>query len=139
MDPVLTSLAGAAGVALIQAMTGDAWSAVKERFSGILRAYRGGRELEMRRELDASAGRVRAQSDPSGSVVSDEQARWAALLTAFLLEHREATAELQEFVAELQRRTEHPAPPGVTQHVKAGRDAYIAGRDQYISLHEDER
>lgn len=139
MDPVLASLAAAAGVALIQAMTGDAWSAAKERFSRILRAHRGERELEMRRELDASEGRVRSQSDPSASVISDEQARWAALLTAFLMEHREATAELQEFVVGLQRQAEHPSPPGVAQHIRVGRDAYIAGRDQYISPHEDER
>ncbi|MEU4820652.1 hypothetical protein AB0H37_02150 [Actinomadura sp. NPDC023710] len=61
-----------------------------------------------------------------------EQARWTELLAVFLVEHAEASAELQEFVTQVRRSV---ADAGhVVQNIRVDRNAFIAGRDQHISM-----
>jgi hypothetical protein len=140
MDPVLLGLAGAAGAALIQAMTTDAWSSTRRHFLRIIGRCNSGERDALHEELDASAIKLRQEASPEAAN-STEQARWTKFLEDFLAEHRDAAVDLRIFVAETRRLLASEAQSSVIQNLTAGRDAYIAGRDQHIirSVGDDER
>jgi hypothetical protein len=133
MDQVLLGLAGAAGAALIQAMTTDAWSSTRRHFLRIMGRCNSGERDAVHEELEASAVKLRQEA-----AISTEQARWTQFLEDFLAEHRDAAVDLRIFVAETRRLLASEAQSGVIKNLTAGRDAYIAGRDQHIILSADD-
>lgn len=141
MDPGLAGLAGAAGAALVQAMATDFWDSARARFARIV--GRGGPSTEeaLSRELEESARRLNRDERPHPAVFAAERERWTALLAAFLTEHAEIASEMQDFEAHLRRTLDSAGATGVVQNVRAGRNAFIAGRDQHISMpaNDDER
>ncbi|MES9537616.1 hypothetical protein [Actinomadura sp. NPDC000600] len=134
MDPALAGLAGAAGAALVEAMTTDVWATFRTRILQII--GRGARAADegLVRELEESAGRLTRRPPPEQAMLEAEQARWTALLAVFLAEHAEASAELQEFVTRVRRSRADTRTGHVVQNVRADRNAFIAGRDQHISM-----
>ncbi len=131
MDPALVTLAGAAGTALVQAMTRDSWEAVKTRFSAIFSRHAEVDPAELERELEASEQRLRSPSGPLEPAVEDERRRWATLLAAFLAQHAEAAPELRDFVHDVRQLAARDSF-NVVQQITAGRDSYTAGRDQHL-------
>lgn len=137
MDPALAGLAGAAGAAVVEAMATDFWSTARARLARIV--GRAGRtaEEQLDRELDESAQRL-SRPHSQGGAAAAEQERWTALLAVFLAEHREFSAELQDFVGEVRRSLGDAGSAPVVQNVTAGRNAFIAGRDQHITRPADD-
>ncbi|MEV7964442.1 hypothetical protein AB0O34_00450 [Sphaerisporangium sp. NPDC088356] len=131
MDPALVTLAGAAGTALVQAMTRDTWESVKARFSTIFSRHGEDDQAELARELDVTEQRLRSPSGALEPAVDDERRRWAALLAAFLAQHGEAAPELREFVHDVRQLAARDSF-NVVQQITAGRDSYTAGRDQHV-------
>ncbi|MCP9949863.1 hypothetical protein [Actinomadura madurae] len=137
MDPALAGLAGAVGAALVEAMATDFWGTARTRLARIIGRGAPAAEADLTRELEESAGRLGRQSPPERTALEAEQARWTALLTAFLVEHVEASAELQDFVAQVRRALADTDTVHVVQNITANRNAFIAGRDQHISIPQD--
>ncbi|MFI0370829.1 hypothetical protein ACH35V_23410 [Actinomadura sp. 1N219] len=138
MDPALAGLAGAAGTALVEAMATDFWKTAKRRLTRIVSRGAPAAEEDLTRRLEESASRLGRQSPPEQTVMAAEQAEWTALLTAFLARHVEAAAELQDFVVQVRASLPDQEPVHVVQHITAERNAFIAGRDQHISLSLDD-
>ncbi|MEU8799531.1 hypothetical protein [Spirillospora sp. NPDC048819] len=138
MDPALAGLAGAAGAALVEAMTTDVWGTARARLARIIGRGVQATESDLARELEESAGRVSRLSPPEQAAVAAEQARWTALLTAFLAEHVEASAELGDFVSHVRESLADTGTVQVVQNITTGRNAFIAGRDQHISMSLDD-
>jgi hypothetical protein len=134
MDPALAGLAGAVAAALEEAMTTDFWGTARARLARIVGRGAQAAESDLARELEESAGRVGRSSPPERAVLAAEQARWTALLTAFLAEHMDASAELQDFVRHVREALPDADTVHVVQNITTGRNAFIAGRDQHISL-----
>ncbi|WP_067806831.1 hypothetical protein [Actinomadura formosensis] len=133
MDPALAGLAGAAGAALVEAMATDFWGTVRARFTRIVGRGAHPAEEGLSRRLEESASRLGRLSPPERTAVAAEQERWTAILMAFLVEHAEASAELRDFVVQVRRSLAEVETAPVVQNITAGRNAYIAGRDQHIS------
>ncbi|MCW2882543.1 MAG: hypothetical protein JWQ95_6643 [Sphaerisporangium sp.] len=131
MDPALASLAGAAGAALVQAMTRDSWDAAKARFSKIFKRHSEDGEPDLALELDMTEHRLRLPADALEPAVAEERQRWAALLAAFLAQHGDAAPELQDFVQDVRQLAVRDSG-NVVQQISAGRDSYTAGRDQHV-------
>ena len=138
MDPALAGLAGAVAAALVDAMTTDFWATARTRLARIVGRGAHTAEADLTRELEESAGRVSRSSPPEQAAMAAEQARWAALLTAFLAEHLDASAELQDFVLHIREALPDADTVHVVQNITAGRNTFIAGRDQHISLALDD-
>lgn len=138
MDPALAGLAGAAGTALVQAMTTDFWGTAKTRFARIVGRGARAAEQNLTRELEESAHRLSRQSPPGRAAVAAEQERWTALLTAFLAEHVEASAELRDFVGQMRRSLADADGACVVQNITAGGNTFIAGRNLHISMPVDD-
>ena len=138
MDPALAGLAGAVAAALVEAMTTDCWGTARTRLAQIVGRGARSAESELTRELEESAGRVARSRPPERDAVAAEQARWTALLTAFLAEHTDASAELQDFVQHVRELLPDADGVNVVQNITTGRNAFIAGRDQHISLTLDD-
>ena len=138
MDPGLAGLAGAAGAALVEAMTTDVWGSARARLARIV--GRGARtaESDLARELAESAGRVSRLSPPERATMLAEQARWTALLAAFLTEHAEASADVRALVDYIRESLTDTDPVQVVQNITTGRNSFIAGRDQHISMSLDD-
>lgn len=138
MDPALAGLAGAAGAALVEAMTTDIWGTARARLARIIGRGEQAAESDLARELDESAGRVSRLSPPEQAAVAAEQARWTALLTTFLAEHVDASAEIGDFVSHVRESLADTGTVQVVQNISTGRNAFIAGRDQRISMSLDD-
>jgi len=138
MDPALAGLAGAAGAALIEAMTTDLWGTTKARLARIVGRSTPTTEESVARELEESAQRLNRSSPPDPADLEAEQERWTVLLAAFLVEHVEATTELQKFLHEVRRSLDASDAGDVVQNITVGRNAFIAGRDQHISMPMDD-
>ncbi|GAA1864763.1 hypothetical protein [Actinomadura bangladeshensis] len=138
MDPALAGLAGAVAAALVDAMTTDFWGTARTRLARIVGRGAQTAESDLTRELEESAGRVGRTSPPDQAAMGAEQARWTALLTAFLAEHMDASAELQGFVRHVREALPDADTVHIVQNITTGRDAFIAGRDQHISLSLDD-
>jgi hypothetical protein len=137
MDPALAGLAGAVGAALMEAMATDFWGTARTRLARIIGRGAHAAEEALARELEESATRLGRQSPPERTALEAEQARWTALLAAFLVDHAEASAELQDFVAQVRRALADTDTVHVVQNITAQRNAFTAGRDQHISLSQD--
>ncbi|GAB4050165.1 hypothetical protein [Catellatospora paridis] len=126
MDLTVAEIAWTAANGLIQAMTNDAWLGIKSRIAKILgRGY--ATEPQAEAQLEHTL-RALASSDTDADVRKIEVARWAGRLEAIFATEPEISKHLSEALAEL-----IPGQfPVVHQDVLAGRDAYTAGRDQYI-------
>ncbi|MFG1851780.1 hypothetical protein ACGFJT_08070 [Actinomadura geliboluensis] len=138
MDPALAGLAGAVAAALVEAMTTDFWGTARSRLARIVGRGAHTAESDLTRELEESAGRVSRSSPPERAAMAAEQARWTALLTAFLAEHMDASTELQDFVRHVRESLPDTDAIHVIQNITTGRNAFIAGRDQHISLTLDD-
>lgn len=138
MDPALAGLAGAVAAALVEAMTTDFWSSARTRLARIVGRGAQAAETDLSRELEESAGRVSRQTPPQQATMAAEQARWTAMLTAFLAEHVDASAELRDFVGQVRASLPDADTAHVVQNITTGRNAFIAGRDQHISLTLDD-
>ena len=134
MDPALAGLAGAAGAALVEAMTTDVWGTFRAHILRIVGRGAPADEGELARELEESASRLTRRPPPERATLEAEQARWAALLAVFLVEHAEASAELQEFVTQVRRSLANADTGRVVQNIRVDRNAFIAGRDQHFSM-----
>ncbi|TMR24277.1 hypothetical protein ETD86_05035 [Nonomuraea turkmeniaca] len=93
----LIALAGAAGSALVTAMTTDAWEGVKTRCARLLgrgdadaEARQEGRLEQSRQELLAADDRERAGRE--------QEAAWAARLRDLLEDHPDSEGQLRELV-----------------------------------------
>ncbi|MFA1538271.1 hypothetical protein [Actinomadura monticuli] len=138
MDPALAGLAGAVAAALVEAMTTDFWGTTRTRLARIVGRGAHAAESDLTRELEESAGRVGRSSPPDQAAVAAEQARWTALLTAFLAEHMDASTELQDLLRHVREVVPDAGAVHVVQNITTGRNAFIAGRDQHISLISDD-
>ncbi|MGI5420352.1 hypothetical protein [Actinomadura luteofluorescens] len=134
MDPALAGLAGAAGAALVEAMTTDVWGTFRVRILRIVGRGAPAAEEELARELENSASRLSRRPPPERAALESERARWTALLAVFLVEHTEASAELQEFVSQVRRSLADAGTDRVVQNIRVDRNAFIAGRDQHFSM-----
>ncbi|MFI9585106.1 hypothetical protein ACIHCQ_25390 [Streptomyces sp. NPDC052236] len=136
MDPTLLILAGAGGTALVQAMTTDAWAAVRDSAARLLGRGDAGRESDALVRLDASQEAV-AQAAPGTeeTVHAAEGARWSARFETVLEEHPDRAALLRALLSLVEETLgERPGRGGHTQHISAARDAYVAGRDQTVQF-----
>ncbi|MDH2429120.1 hypothetical protein [Sphaerisporangium sp. TRM90804] len=142
MDPALAGLAGAAGAALVQAMTKDTWEATKARLAALFRRYGGDDAADMSHQLEATEQRLDGSPTPPEQAVAEERERWTALLAAFLARHAEAAHDLQDAVHDLREALGEPPPSPepytVVQQVTAGRDTFTAGRDQHLTITPDD-
>jgi hypothetical protein len=138
MDPGLAGLAGAAGAALVEAMTTDVWGTARARLARIVGRGVPTTESDLARELEESAGRVSRLSPPEQAAMAAERAKWTALLTAFLTEHAEASADVRAFVGYIRESLADPGSVQVVQNITTGRNSFIAGRDQHISMSLDD-
>jgi hypothetical protein len=137
MDPALATLAGAAGAALVQSVTKDTWEATKARVAKIFSRHGKDDEPDLGQLLDVTEHRLQSLSGPLDPVMDEERQRWAALLAAFLSQHREAASELQDFVREVRQLAARDSFT-VVQQIFAGRDSYTAGRDQRVFSRADD-
>ncbi|MDH6523104.1 hypothetical protein M2163_000390 [Streptomyces sp. SAI-135] len=136
MDPALLALASAGGAALVQAMATDAWTAVRDGAARVLGRGDADRESRALERLDLSHNLV-SQSDLEGEapVRAAESARWSERLEVLLDEHPDQVEEVRSLVVLMRDALGEPLPgSGLTQHISAGRDAYVAGRDQSLDM-----
>ncbi len=101
MEAELAGLAVSGATALVNAMAGDGWNAVKARVAALLRRGRsaGGDDLEgrldeERRELTA------AREEHDEDAVADLEGEWRRRLRRLLLEDPQAASVLRELIAE---------------------------------------
>jgi hypothetical protein len=81
-----------------------------------------------RTELTAlESGEVRSQASATIEV------RWQGRLEVFLEQHPQARSEWNELLALLGSQATDRSPGQLNQEIRAGRDAYVAGRDQTIN------
>ncbi len=136
MDPQLTAIATAGGVAIVQTMATDAWSAAKSKILHFFRLKRvvdsdtiGG--MDYRRDtlrLSACGEEVDLQ------VRDAERCRWSGVLEQVLDADPDSREELEELIADLADLSQS-AEGAPRQYVSSGRDTYVAGRDQHIVVH----
>lgn len=132
------ALAATASSALLQAMLSDVWPAVKQRAALILGRADGAAESRVDRAMEDSRGRVLAAApERRNQVLVLEAARWEGRLLARLDEEPGFADTVRELIAAIQAA----GGPGhgsttVGQHVTAGRDAYVAGRDLTVGTPE---
>ena len=134
MDPALLGLASAGGTTLVQAMVTDAWSAVREAAARVLGHGGADREAAVLDRLETSRAAVLDVEGPARDTAHvAETARWSGRFEALLDEHPEYHAEIASLVDRMRLTLGGTRPTGdVTQRISAARDAYVAGRDQFI-------
>ena len=132
MDPTLALLAGAGGTALVQAMMSDAWAGVRDAAARLLGRGDAEHESNTLTLLDASRRSVR-QATPGSeeSVHATQSALWAARF-AVVLENEPDRAVLLNALLSLAAAATATTPGANTQHISAGQNAYVAGRDQTL-------
>ncbi|MET8474725.1 hypothetical protein ABZY90_38060 [Streptomyces sp. NPDC006422] len=116
MDAELTALAAAGATALVQQMTTDAWTRVRDRVARIVSRGRGAEEGAVAGELEESRGDV-AEAREAGDeeAVGAVEGAWRYRMRQALRANPEAAAELREILAELDQGG--AAAPTVTYHV----------------------
>ena len=125
MDQSLSSLAAAAGDALVAAMVSDSWASLRDRAARIFGAGDPGDERSLTTQLDDSRTRIR-----SGQQSADlAGARWHGKFEAILERHPDIQSEVRSLLAACTEATS--VPKRLEQHAIAGNRSTInqAGRD----------
>lgn len=130
----LAGLASAGGAALVAAAATDAWQYAR---AGTLRLFSHSdvRQDLLEARLAATAtqleGAAAAEREADLQILSNQ---WATRLSDLLHEHPEIAAELRDLIDGIHSRLSSASTAwtigGITAN--AGRDAYVAGRDQVI-------
>jgi hypothetical protein len=105
MDPALIQLAASAATTLVNAMTSDAWSAVRDRFANLL-SRDGARDAgDVVRELDAARSRIEvADPDRRGRVADAIERDLQADLTRTMSTVPGLAAEVEAAIADYSRQ-----------------------------------
>jgi hypothetical protein len=131
----LAQLGPFAAGALVEAMVHDSWDLVKNLFLRLIRRDSGKSDSstetaleETRRELLA------AQGDELEQIVTQREAWWAGRLQALAELDSGYEAALRDFLEEVKQYlpTVDQSQTATQISVRAGRDAFVAGRDQII-------
>lgn len=131
----LSALAAALGAGLVEAMTTDAWHAVRDRISRIFGRGSAAREGETARRLESARVALRSGDPETLTALKRSLAEeWAHNLEELLVKDP-ALAQDFESVLKLIRLASGAPDHTVTQTISAQRDAYTAGGDQYIRIH----
>lgn len=131
----LAALAASGATALVGAAATDAWQSAR---AGFVRLFaRGERQHELlESRLDQTATEVVHAAEPD--VVRERLLPdWQVRLSDLLEERPELAAELRELTSQVQAQLPAAQQAWVQARfeVRAGRDAYTAGRDQTITHH----
>lgn len=121
---------------MVGAMATDTWAAVRDAAARVLGRGSSEREAEVITRLDASHGEVhRASPEALASVSAVEEARWSSRFEVLLEEHPSQADQLRSLLSRIEQVLQRDLSAGLTtQHIAAERDAYVAGRDQFIDL-----
>lgn len=98
------------------------------------------RQRQRAEQMEAAAAELAAV--PEGEwerAVVRQETLWTERFAELVADHPEAAEELRTLLVEFRAAlpTGDAAGPGVVQQVRAGRDAYIAGRDQHFGTGPD--
>jgi hypothetical protein len=131
----LAALAASGGAALVSAAATDAWQSAR---AGFVRLFtRGNESAELvGSRMDQTAAEVEAAAERD--VVRERLLPdWQLRLSDLLEEHPGLAAELDELTRQVQAQLPAAQQEWVQTRfeVRAGRDAYTAGRDQTITHH----
>ncbi|MGY0487183.1 hypothetical protein [Streptomyces sp. WG-D5] len=117
MDPELAALATAGATALVQQMTADAWTRVRDGVARVLGRGRGGEEGAVVEELDAAREELLAAREAGDEeTAADVTAEWRSRMRRTLAAHPEQADELRRILDEL--GDGGAAGPTVTYHVQ---------------------
>lgn len=123
----LMELATSGATTLVTAAATELWKDARAGFVRVLGRGNPEREELAGVRLDALAEAVQQAPDPQRDVVRREQALvWQTRLADLLEEDPSVAQVLRELTDELQQHQ----PAAQQQWVSAGRDAFVAGRDQ---------
>ncbi|MGH3770263.1 MAG: hypothetical protein ACRDRW_02505 [Pseudonocardiaceae bacterium] len=135
LTEALAALAASGGTALVAAAATDAWQSARAGFARLLTHGERRQEL-IESRLDQTA--ITVERAVERDVVRERLLPdWQVRLSDLLEERPELAAELRELISQV-----HAQLPTAQQEwvqarfeVRAGRDAYTAGRDQTITHH----
>ena len=101
MEAELAALAMSGATALVNALAGDGWSAIKARVVALLRrgSSAGGTDVESRLDTQQREA-ADALRDGDQATLTDLEAEWRVMLRRLLREDPQAAAALQELIAE---------------------------------------
>jgi hypothetical protein len=125
----LVQLATSGATTLVTAAATELWKDTRQGFLRMLGRGDPQREELAGQRLDALAEAVQQAPEPQRDAVRRQQAQmWQTRLADLLQEDPEMAQGLRELTKSLQQRQ----PAGSQQWVSAGRDAFVAGRDQHF-------
>jgi hypothetical protein len=143
MEAELMALAEGGASTLVAAMATDAWSQAKALVLGLWRRHRPESASAVEQELDRAYDVLHGpQAVDSERERLRAEGRWQGRLEVLLAESPEAGRDLSEITERLGRLLAGSGSAAVHQSVRAGRDAYTAGRDLSVGVsrpHPDER
>lgn len=131
-DATLNSLVMGAVATLINSMTTDSWQAVRSAFARLVRRRPQETEESVSTELEEARTRIVGGPGDAEYEYLLERARWVARVEAAVAEIPGIEQQLREFLRSAQLNS-----PGTTQHIHAGRDAYVAGRDLRVTRDDE--
>jgi hypothetical protein len=132
---IVAGLAATAGGALAAAMTTDAWNMAKSVFARILGHSSSLSEEQAASQLEESRKRlIELPSWEYEDGCARTAAEWSTRIRALLEDHPILRSDLAEAIARVEKAAGERGTSSSTpvQRISAGRDAYVAGRDQYI-------
>jgi hypothetical protein len=110
IDDALAAMAMAGGVAAVQAMTTDAWDAVRTRFAALFRHIDDATAAAMTTRLDEDNDAI-ARADDRDTLSARLADQWKVRLADLLETHPAVAAELTEVIA---RATSQPVTSSAT-------------------------
>lgn len=129
----MAALAASGGTALVAAAATDAWQSARAGFARLFtQAQRSGELIESRLDRTAAEVERAAETDAVRELLVPD---WQVRLSDLLEEHPELAVELRELTSQVQAQLLAVQQQWVQARfeVRAGRDAYTAGRDQTIT------
>jgi hypothetical protein len=133
MDPLTL----AAGDAVVKAVATDNWQQARTALVRLWRRKDPGETTAISHEIDATRISVLAARDSDDDAAEERlAAQWHRRFSALVGKSPETSAELQDVLDEdlspLLSSPEQDHIFTVGQHIQAGRDTYVAGRDMTV-------
>ncbi|MDQ4033901.1 MAG: hypothetical protein M3332_17315 [Actinomycetota bacterium] len=132
LTEALAALAAAGGTAVVGAMATDAWQAARSGITRVLSRSGSPRQEVIEAQLDEDAGVLERTREADRDQIRQELLPvWRRRLGDYLQQHPDAAEELGELVDQVREQLPSSQQAWVNDvTVQAGRDAFIAGRDQ---------
>lgn len=128
----LAALAAAGGTAIVGAMATDAWQVTRSSVARLLSRHGSPRQEVIEAQLDEDAGVLERAGEANRNQARQELLPvWRRRLADYLQQHPDAAEELRELIEQVREQLPSSQQAWVNYvTIQAGRDAFIAGRDQ---------